>query len=128
MRYLVSSKVCLNSYGRGELQRKDVILGVKIVTVCLALRREAPTLTPIRLRCAYCARTLALRTAEGSMALLDLAVIGDWLWRGEPLVIEAVGTKEKKRDVTLKGISRHTKNQDKLLSIGTYRRITQEQM
>ena len=39
------------------------------------------------------------------MALLDLAVIGDWLWRGEPLVIEAVGTKEKKRDVTLKGIS-----------------------
>lgn len=23
------------------------------------------------------------------MALLDLAVIGDWLWRGEPLVSEA---------------------------------------
>jgi len=43
--------------------------------------REAPPTptTPSRLLWAYCALTLALRTAEGSMALLDLAVNGDWL-------------------------------------------------
>ena len=52
------------------------------------LRKEAPT-TPIRFLWAYCALTLALRTADGSMALLDLAAMGDCACRGEPLVSDA---------------------------------------
>lgn len=50
--------------------------------------KEAPT-TPIRFLWAYCALTLALRTADGSMALLDLAAMGDCACRGEPLVSDA---------------------------------------
>ncbi len=51
-------------------------------------RREAPAI-PILFLWAYWALTLALRTAEGSMALFDLAVMGDCACRGEPLVREA---------------------------------------
>ena len=65
-----------------DLDRPDLALsGVKMgVPELLRPGRgsEAPVI-PMRFLWAYCALTLALRTAEGSMALLDLAVIGDWL-------------------------------------------------
>ena len=79
---------------------------------------------PIRLRCAYCARTLALRTAEGSMALLDLAVMGDWLWRGEPLVIEAVGKRKNWGHSQGMKENKGTKATHKNLLLVNYRIIT----